>query len=194
MYFLARRFVLLVLQFFILSACSYNWGGVSRGIPGGYDKITVPMFRNSTAESGIEPYFTSAIIEEIERGALAHVTTRTDAQLILDGEIESVRFIQEEKATKDQGGAFANLPNDAVMTKAYRLVVAVKLSLRRISDETVIWSGDFQGEQRYEAPLVTDVNENSVNPLYNQSARHLTMKVLSKVIMAEVNDRMTENF
>jgi hypothetical protein len=197
-----------VLSCLIFSGCaSYPFGAGARSLPGGYDKISVPIFKNLTAEPGIEPFFTASLIEEMNRGHKAKVTDRTDAQVIMEGEIASVRYDQGPMVSNDHSGPapFAQtkdasgkitggLPDSTVIVTSYRITVTVNLILRRISDSSILWSGDFKGEQQYSAPQITNEVTNASNPLYNQSARQLTLKVISRAMMTEAYDRLTENF
>ncbi|HRO68381.1 MAG TPA: hypothetical protein PL182_12500, partial [Pseudobdellovibrionaceae bacterium] len=62
------------------------------------------------------------------------------------------------------------------------------------SDSEVVWEGRFRGERTYAAPQVHMAGVNSVNPLYNLSARRQNLDVLAQEMMIEAHSRMTENF
>lgn len=177
----------------LCASCAYQFGGVRRTIPGGYDKVVVPVFANKTSEVGVEVYFTGAMIEEIERAQLAHVTSRSDAQVKLEGVVKAIDYVPGAQVTNSASG-FSALPDGVVLNKEYRMVVTVDLTLKRISDDKVMWRGQFSGEQRFPAAQVLSLALNSVNPLYNHSIRHQTAKILAGSMMNEAYDRMTENF
>ncbi|MNY58066.1 hypothetical protein D3C86_1943590 [compost metagenome] len=68
------------------------------------------------------------------------------------------------------------------------------MKLVRQADGTELWSGSFSGERTYVAPQVTLAGVNSVNPLYNLSARRQNIDIMANDIMTEAHDRITENF
>lgn len=186
-----QRLFMLALGFTLFAGCSYNFGSVKRNIPGAYDRVAVPVFKNQTSETGVEVYFTRAMVEEIERGHLAKVTDKEEAQVVLEGKVDKIDYLPG--ATVDKRD-FDTLPTDTVLAKEYRIVLNATLSMRRISDQKVIWTGSFVGERRYPAPLVTREEFNSVNALYNHSSRHQNIEIMVKDMMAEAYSRMTENF
>ncbi|MES2854332.1 MAG: LptE family protein, partial [Bdellovibrionota bacterium] len=83
----------MILLAFALSACSYRVGDQERDIPGGYRTVAVPVFKNKTMETGIEVFFTNAIIREFERSRIGRVTDRASSQTTLEGEISSVEYM-----------------------------------------------------------------------------------------------------
>lgn len=181
------------LALLFLTGCSYHFGSLKRSVPGGYDRISVPVFANKTLEAGAQTYFTSAMIEELERGHMAKVVDKSEAQVILEGTVRKIDLVQGAQVTNQTPG-FKPLPQNAVLAKEYRLFVEVSLKLKRKSDDKILWAGDFKGEQRYTAPEVTEPVINTVDPIYNQSAKFQTVKLLARDMMAEAHDQMTENF
>lgn len=176
---------------FFLSGCGYNFGAVKRNIPGAYDRVSVPVFKNNTSEVGLEAYFTKSMIEEVERGHIASIVPRDEAQVVVEGEIKSVQYLQGALLDKK---TLSSMPDDTVLSKEYRIVVDTYIQVRRRSDQKVIWNGTFKGERRYPAPQVTKAQENSVNALYNHSSRQQGIEVMAKDMMAEAYSNMTENF
>ncbi|MCB0394419.1 MAG: hypothetical protein KDD25_07660, partial [Bdellovibrionales bacterium] len=153
----------------------------------------VPVFNNRTREAGMETYFTAAMVDEIERGGLAHVEKRDEAQIVIEGRIENIRYKTGTKVDDEDPG-YETLPNGVVLAKEYRIIVNVVVDLRRQSDQKIIWSGGFSGERGYAAPQITEEISNTANALYNQSARRNVIKNLARDLMAEAYDRITENF
>ncbi len=186
------RLVLVLFLSLINFACAYHFGAVKRSIPGAYDRVAVPVFKNLTNEVGVETYFTKSLIEEIERGHIANVTNKDDAQIVIEGDILAIQYAPESTIKKD--GTYPNLPDATELIKGYRIVLDSRIQARRKSDQKVIWSGIFQGEKRYPAPIVTAPITNTVNPLYNHSSRHQNIEVIAREMMAEAYSRMTENF
>lgn len=175
-----------------LVGCAYHAIPVEREIIGGYRTIAVPVFKNSTTETGIEMPFTNAVIRELQRAQIGRITTRDEAQVTLEGTIESVNFVPAEKV---EGVPSVNLlPANTVLTTKYQVLLQTTLRLRRNSDQKILWQGTFQGERYYFTPKIGEPGLNSVNALYNQSARYENIQAMAVEIMAEAHDRLTENF
>ncbi|MGZ3743296.1 MAG: LPS assembly lipoprotein LptE [Pseudobdellovibrionaceae bacterium] len=177
----------------LLSGCAYRIGMSSRSLPGGYKYLSIPVFKNSTQETGIEVGFTNALIQEFERSKVGKVTTENLSDVKIVGVIQSIQYLPGTKRTAGESAA-PYLPLGTVLASDYRILVAVKVSIIRQSDNTQIWVGDFAGERTYNAPLVTLAGVNSVNPLYNLSARRQNIDFVANDMMAEAHDRITENF
>lgn len=182
----------------LLSSCAYRFGSPERHIPGGYHLIAVPVFKNKTQEVAIESYFTHAMIMEVEKSSLAHVTSKEESQAILLGEITSVEYVLGTEITPTTEGfgtsAIDKLPAGTVLAKEYRILIGAKVKLVRSSDMAVLWEGDVRGEKRYPAPVITKRVLNTADPLYNQSARMLNIQQMSQDMMSEAYERLTENF
>lgn len=174
-----------------LCACAYRYGLSDRALPGGYSQIAIPIFRNVTPEVGLEMPFTNALIRRFARSQVARVTDKELAPVVLEGTIKKV-VVQSGPAKTNAEGL--SLPDNAVLTTSYRLVVTVNIVLRRKSDDKTMWEGGFVNETEYFAPQVGTPIVNSANATYNQSARQQRFAALADEMMSEAHDRMTENF
>lgn len=179
-----------VLLWLAQSGCAYRWGQSERMIPGGHNSVAVPMFVNKTHETGIEVYFTNALIEELDRSQV-FVTKKDQAEAIIEGVIETVNFVSGAQKSADSSN---HLPPGSVLNAEYRILVSTRLQIRRIQDQKILWSARFSGEKSYPAPQVEAATVNSVNSLYNHSAHHQTIKLMAHEMMAEAYQQMTENF
>lgn len=177
----------------IITSCAYRFGSPERRIPGGYHLIAVPVFTNRTQEVSIEKFFTHAMIMEVEKSSLAQVTSKEESQAILMGEITKIKYeLGTEVTSKTEG--FTDLPTGTALAKEYRILVESEIKLVRSSDMAVLWEGKVSGEKRYPAPVITKQVLNTANPIYNQSARMQNIQLVSQDMMAEVYERLTENF
>lgn len=175
--------------------CAYRAGGGDRQIPGGYRQIAVPVFQNATHETGVEVYFTNSIIREIERARVGRITDQNEAQVKLEGVVDSIQYIAESQIQQNESDATTNfLPDQTILTTKYRILVTTTLRLRRISDQTILWEGSFTGERWYDAPKIGAAGINTANALYNHSARYQNIQSMAIDMMAEAHDRLTENF
>ena len=183
----------LILSFgalFLTSACSYHLGFTERGIPGGYENVAVPVFKNETIEAGSEVYFTNAIILELERSRLAHIVSKDLAQVTLNGIVSSIVYSPESPLYHST----VTFPAGVGPTFGYRIFVKVSLELKRNYDQKLLWKSEFQGERTYNAASIGTPGLNSADATYNHSAHYQNIAQLARDMMAEAHDRLTENF
>ncbi len=181
---------LLCLQ--LLSGCAYQLGVASRTIPGGYKQISVPVFKNKTQEPGLEVAFTNALIHEFQRSRVARVVDNSLSEVAVMGTIDTVNYLPGAK--RIAGDSSTYLPNGTVIASEYRILLTVTVKVVRQADGTQLWAGSFTGERTYAAPQVTLAGVNSVDPLYNLSARRQNIDLMANDLMLEAHDRITENF
>lgn len=174
------------------SGCAYRLGQGSRGLPGGYRQIAIPIFKNKTQEVGVEVAFTQALQEQFLRSKAAEIVDDARAEVRVEGTIASISYLPESRLAAEQGGSY--MPQGTVVAKLYRVLTVVDVAAIRRSDGEVLWRGTFNGERTYNAPFVTLSGVNSVNPLYNLSARRQNLESMANDMMIETHGRMTENF
>lgn len=157
--------------------------------------MAIPVFKNATQQVGIEGFFTNELIRQFNRSQVAKVADKSVAPVVIEGEIQSIQYVHggQINANKEAENKI-NLPDNTVLTVEYRVLLKAHVLLRRVSDQQVMWQGDFANERVYTAPQVGLQVINSVNPLYNQSARMEVIELMAQDMMAEAHDRMTENF
>jgi len=180
-----------------LSGCAYSMGVGDRRLPEGYTLVSIPVFRNSTQEVGVEVPFTNAIIRELERSQIAKVVSKSDAQVVLEGNIQKIQYDVANQITCDAAPGQScpiPIPQKTVLNTEYRITVETKLELRRVSDNRVLWSEQFTNQKSYLAPKIGIEGLNSANALYNHSARQENLSSMAVDLMAEAHGRLTENF
>jgi TolB-like protein len=183
------RWVLGMFCGFLLAGCAYHMGAGSRSIPGGYQQIAIPVFSNKTQEVGVEVGFTNALIREFQRSKIARVADNSLAQARVEGSIDSIVYLPGGKRSSGD-----YLPNGTVIASEYRILIRANVKVVSIVDGKVLWNGTFNKERTYVAPQVTIAGVNSVNPLYNLSARRQNIDLMANDMMIEAHDRITENF
>lgn len=184
---------------FATSACAYRLGAPDRSLPGGYKQISIPIFKNLSMEPGIEVSFTNAMIHEFSRSKTARIVDPIFAEAQLLGEILSVRYRPAgENVGKPLDPSDPNpaqgLPTGTVLASTYYIVIETKVTLRRRSDGTILHEKVYVRERPYSAPAVKQAGINTVNPLYNLSARRQNIDLMANDMMAEAHDRLSENF
>ncbi len=174
-----------------LSSCGYHLGNKQRDLPGGYKKLAVPVFVNETAEVGIEAFFTSALIEEISRSPDIEVTSRDQAEVILEGWILNLSKVPRGELDASRGNA---LPDNTGLARQYVLRIKTHLQLRRKADQKILWQNDLLSSVAYQAAQIGAQTLNTANPIYNQSAQLINSQNLAKTMMAEAFNQMLQKF
>ncbi len=195
-----RSNVIFVAFIFLMSlslttGCAYRFGYEQRTLPGGYKQVAIPVFKNATFEVGAETFFTNQLAKAFNRSQVAVVTDKSQAPVTIEGQIKDITY--KPTSSVDGNKPKENkieIPNNTVLTVEYRVVVNAEVLLRRNSDKKILWEGTFSNESVYAAPQVGLKVVNSVNPLYNHSARMELFEAMARDMMVEAHDRMTENF
>jgi TolB-like protein len=185
----AIKVLVLCCALLLENGCAYHLGSVHRSLPGSYKQVSIPVFKNKSQEVGIEVPFTNNLILEFQRSRVARVVEKKDSDIMLEGTIDNVTYVTGGTSTT---GDF--LAKGAVIATEYRILIGVTVRAIRQIDGAELWRGSFSGETTYSAPQVTLAGVNSVNPLYNLSARRQNIESKSVDMMSEAHDRITENF
>lgn len=169
-----------------LTGCAYRLGSPDRTLPGGYKQVLIPIFKNRSLEPQIEVAFTNSLIQEFERSRIARLSDQSTAEVIAEGVIDSIEY--------SPGGKIEGAQEGTIVAAQYQILIRATVFLKRASDKSLLWQGQFSGERTYVAPQVRSAGINTVNPLYNLSARRQNIEVIAAEMMSEAHDRMTENF
>lgn len=133
------------------------------------------------------------MIQEFQRSRVARVVDNALSEVAVMGTIDSVQYFPGAKRLSGDS-ATPLLPSGSALASEYRIILAVTVRVVRQADGTELWKGSFSGERTYQAPQVTLAGVNSVNPLYNLSARRQNIDLMANDLMLEAHDRITENF
>ena len=147
---------------------------------------------------GAESYFTNAMVREFHRSKVVKVVPKSLAPVFIEGHIESIDFgssaVAKGPKTFSSSRTAPFLPPNTILTTEYRVRVRAKIFLRRTVDQTILWQGDFRNEKTYLSPQVGLETINTVNPLYNHSARNMNLQEIAKEMMSKAHNQMMENF
>jgi hypothetical protein len=177
---------------FFQTSCAYQVGVKGRTLPGGYSVVEVPLFKNSSTEPGAEVAFTNSLIQEFEKNKVAAVQHEGGAPVVIRGEITNITYKPTGPIQKSEKAPL--LPDETVLATGYRVIMTSQVSLVEKATGKVLWTSELNGESFYSSPQVTVARVNSVNPLYNLSARRRVIETIAQDLMVEAHDRMTENF
>lgn len=160
--------------------------------------MAIPVFVNRTPYTGMETSFTNDLRNQFAKSKVARVVSEIRAPATIKGTVQHIDVVREGAidANKTEDNTLGNegLPANTVLTTEYRVLVRLRVELISKIDGKKIWEGDFTGERTYTAPQIRANNLNSANALYNQNAREMVVAEISKDVMAEAHDRMSENF
>ncbi len=161
--------ILVVWVFF--SACGYRFSG-SGSFPAGIKKISITIFENRTAETGLENTVTNDLIYEVTRSREAALVHKDKAEANLSGVIFST-----------QTGAISRSSVDVSTER--RVTVTLNLKLTDTSGIT-IWSADGVAES--EAYVVENDKQGT------EQNRQDAITKASKRLAEKIYNRLTEDF
>jgi len=162
--------ILLILWAFF-SACGYQFAG-GGNFPAGITSVSINMFENRTAETGVENVFTNDLIYEVTRDKKVALTSTNTADAILVGVIASMRT-----DTITHKGAYTSLER--------RVAVSVDLKMEDRNGR-VIWTA-----KGVSANEVYDVASDKQTTEQN---RRTAISTLSKRLAETIYHRLTEDF
>ena len=174
-------------------SCSYHFGYKEKNLIGGYKRVAVPIFINSTNETGIEVFFTNALVKEIESLRSISVVRRNQAPAYIVGDITNL-VIKQESLVSGGSPSHEDLPINSVLSTQQRVELVASLKLIRASDKKVLWTESFKNEKVYASPQLESAILNSANATYNQSARRRQIALIAEEMMSVVSERITEKF
>ncbi|MGD8771223.1 MAG: LptE family protein [Desulfobacterales bacterium] len=161
----------LILLGSFFSACGYRFAG-GGSLPSGITSISVKMFENRTAETGVESIITNDLIYEFSRHEQVVVTGSDKADAILTGVVQSI----SERAISHTGKYTSN---------ERRVELKVDLQL---TDRTggVIWSRKAVSEN--EAYQVLSEKQST------ERNKRVAIETLSKRLAENIFNRLTADF
>ncbi len=175
----------------MLTACAYNVGMQTRALPQGYRAIEVPVFTNLTLETGAETSFTNAIIAELSRLPSVSVQEPGAGEVKLFGQIKSISVLPSSEQSSAQNPL---VPFGATIATGYTVAIKLEVRLLRRTDNTLIWSTEVVQARSYTSAQMLATGLNTLNPLYNQSAKTRAVTLLAQDMASLVVDQMTETF
>lgn len=177
----------------LLSSCAYKVGQKFRSLPGGYQKLSIPLMKNKSMEPGAEAVMTQALKEEFFRSTVLKVVNDSEAEVRLEGQIDNLRF--DTKLDGIMESSTNNfLPSGTVLATSYNMNLNMTIKLVKISTMEVLWQSNFGSARPMSASRVTIAGLNSVNPIYNQNAKRLALESIAYELSNQIHSNLTENF
>jgi outer membrane lipopolysaccharide assembly protein LptE/RlpB len=161
--------IILLWSFF--SACGYRFAG-GGSLPAGITSISVEMFKNRTAETGVENIITNDLIYEFTRHEQVVVAGSDKADAILTGVVQSI-----SERTISHRGEYTSNERRVVLNMDFRLTH---------KSGGVIWS----------AKAVSENEAYQVMPEKQSTERNkrVAIETLSKRLAENIFNRLTADF
>lgn len=153
--------------------------------------IFVPVFTNSTEETGAEVVFTNALIRELESRGEIVMTHRQSEAMELRGTLTSISYA----GTAASPFGFQGLQENRRLPTEIGVTVAMVLELVD-PDGKVIWGNSFSGFRRISTPVrrTYDYQAPSSIGLTTQSLIASQYPLIAGDIMRDVYDDIVELF
>ncbi len=167
------RFLGFFILLFCLSGCGYHFSGYSGTLPGGVEKLYIPLFINKTIEPRLETRITSQVSEIFSRNDKIHqVEKKADAEAVLYGTIRQYK-----------SRALSYSRNDDIGT--YLSTMIVDVELRQTGSKQLLWSSSIQWKETYRAS-----GDKNIQDL----ARQQTLQQLILRVAEEIHSRLLDDF
>lgn len=183
---MSKTSILFFLPLLFVTACGYGFQGAKNPLERiGIRRIYVENFRNNSYRPGIERYFVSALVREIERfGTFEVVGSKSDADAVFQGTVREAD----------------SAPSDAIAVGRRKVEIASKLNSRVTVDTKLISKDGSQvfaysvsnGKLHVGAPFGDEVGHTA--HLINESEERLAYRDISVEMMAEVYQRLVDVF
>ncbi len=161
-------------------------------LPGGYTTIFLKDIENNTLEVGLESDFRELFFRQF--GTSQYIQLKPDSQS------ETELKITVESVLVSPTGALSrrdlpSLPSGKSLASSYRVVLNIYAELRNnLPSRKLLWAQKFSANRIFSASRIGSEVFNSVNALYDESAKKETLKVLTKELAEEVYISVMEGF
>lgn len=162
--------ILILFALFVVSGCGYHVAGKGGAMPGGVERLTIPMFENKTTKPDIESDLTSAFVDEF----VTTVKVEGSAPHAMNGVIKSYELTPVSFTPSD-------------INQEYRLTVALALTIVDKASGRVIWHED----------KITDYEDFTVNinnVTETTEREEAALRKLARDTARLVKERMLERF
>jgi outer membrane lipopolysaccharide assembly protein LptE/RlpB len=133
------RTLLVVALLLLIAGCGYHFSGKGGALPGGVQRLHIPLFVNQTAKPQLENRLSSRVSEVFARnGNISLVEQHSQAEAVLEGTIISYAARPLSYNQKDA-------------ISEYRATMTVEVKLRQVKDGRLLWSGTSSWYENYSA-------------------------------------------
>ncbi|MCK5912983.1 MAG: hypothetical protein KAG12_03840 [Desulfuromusa sp.] len=155
---------------FCLSGCGYNFPGRTGTLPGGVEKLYIPLFTNKTTEPQLEYKISSRVSEVFSRNRkIFQVEKASLAEAILIG---TVRSYQTRALSYDR--------NDAI--GEYRSTMVVDVVLQQVETEQPLWERSVSWSTDYNAAQDKGAQEDLEHQAIDETILRLAEEILNQIL------------
>ncbi len=155
-----------------LTGCGYTFPGHSGILPGGVEKLYVPLVVNKSSEPQLENKMSNRLSEVLPRNSkLTLVENQQDADGILEATIISYSKHAISYDRDDDIGE-------------YRAVIVMDAVLRQAGTEEVLW----QRTLRWSSDYTADTNKNIQSDLEKQAIDEITLRLAEETLFQLTDD------
>lgn len=160
----------IMLLLLLFAGCGYNFPGHGSSLPGGVQKLYIPLLSNQTAEPELENILSSSVSEVFARNDnISQVESLQQAEAILEAKIISYR-----------SRAISYSKNDDI--SEYRSTMVVEAKLRQQPDGRVLWQGQVTWSDEYRAADDKTIQEDFEQAAIDEISLRLAEELLYRLL------------
>lgn len=164
------KFFCSVVLLLSLTGCGYHFSGHAGSLPGGVEKLYIPLFVNKTSEPRLETRFASQVSEVFSRNKkILQVEKREDAEAVLLG---TVRDYKNQSLSYDRRDDIGN----------YYSTMNIDVELRRVKTNELLWQGAISWKEVYRASSDKNIQDLSRQRALQQIILRLSEELLYRLL------------
>jgi outer membrane lipopolysaccharide assembly protein LptE/RlpB len=163
-------FLLTIVLICCLAGCGYhtmNWAANPHS--GAGKTVSIPVFANKTFKPNLESTLANAVVDQFAKSSSFRVARSANADMTLSGEVVSYST-----------NAIAYSRGDNVTE--YISSMTLVATLRRNSNQQVLWKGELSWRQTYPANTSIALQQNAENAAIEEICRRLALEMYLKIV------------
>lgn len=182
----------------VAGGCGYGFPGDASVLPGGSTKVHVSTFTNQTREAGLENSVRDALESEILRRGNFELVSESEAEVVLDGVIQSLRYRPIAFSNSDEALQYETVMNlSASLRDKRRNTIVWRVSNLRETDSfgavpgtVVVQSSQFQEQSTLNAQNLLQLSDVQLSESQKEEAIDRVLENMSR----DVYNAMVEDF
>jgi outer membrane lipopolysaccharide assembly protein LptE/RlpB len=155
-----------------LAGCGYTFPGHSGTLPGGVERLYVPLVVNKTSEPQLENKMSNRLSEVLPR----------NSKIILVDSPEEADGILKATVLSYSKGAISYDRNDDI--SEYRATIVMTAVLQQAGTEEVLWERTLRWSSEY----IADTNKNIQSDLEKQAIDEVTLRLAEETLFQLTDD------
>jgi len=165
-----KFFSLFIALSFCLVSCGYHFPGQGGTLPGGVEKIYIPLFVNKTSQPQLENKLTSQVSAVFSRNSnISQVENIDFAEAVLDGTIRSYKSTALSYDSKDNIGE-------------YRATMTVDVVLRQPGNDEPLWGKTLSWSEEYRSATNKSVQTGQEKVAIDEISLRLAEEILYQLL------------